>query len=128
MVLDASSHNSLRASGRLVCLFGTGIAASALAATFKTRALHDISTGLWALMSFAFLAMWCFGIGFVIWQALRGKSVGWSEWFQTRKKGIVLGPIVVFPSITPQMRKEALMFTVGRLVLVFVAAGAALIR
>ena len=128
MVLSASSRNSLRAFGMLICLFGSGIAASALAARFKTRALKDVSTALWSLMTLAFLALWCFGVGFAIWQALRGKSVGWSEWFQTRKKGIELGPIDVFPPITPRMRREALVFTVGFLVLVLVAAGAALIR
>ncbi len=128
MVLDASSRNSLRAFGMLVCLFGSSIAASALAATFKTRILQHISKELWALMGLSFLAMWCIGVGAAIWQAFRGKSLGWSEWFQMRKKAIELGPIDVFPPITPRMRREALMFTVGFLILVFVAAGAALIR
>ena len=45
MVLDASSRNFLGAFGMLVCLFGSSIAASALAATFKTRILQHISKG-----------------------------------------------------------------------------------
>jgi len=45
MVLNTSSRNSLRAFGMLICLFGSGISASASGATFKTRALHDISDG-----------------------------------------------------------------------------------
>jgi hypothetical protein len=128
MVLNTSSRNSLRAFGMLICLFGSGISASASGATFKTRALHNISDGLWALMGICFVALWCFGVGFAIWRTLTGKSVGWSEWFQMRKKGIDLGPIEVFPSITEQMRKEAIIFTVGLCVLVSFAAVVALVR
>ena len=38
-----------------------------------------------------------------------------------------LGPIDVFPAITPQMQKEALLFTLGFIILVSVAVGLALI-
>jgi hypothetical protein len=125
---DASSRNWARALGMLISLFGSSIAAAALAATFKTRVLQDISKGLWALMGLTFLALWCFGVGVAIWRAFRGKSLGWSEWFQMRKRGMELGPIDVSPSITPQMRKETLVFTVVFSVLVSVAAGFALVH
>jgi len=128
MVFDALPRNSLRALGMLVCLFGASIVTAALGAAFKVRALQAMSKGLWALMVLSFLALWCFGIGSAIWQALRGKSSGWSDWFQSRRRAIELGPVDVFPSVTPQMRREALMFTVGFFVLVFVAAEAALIH
>ncbi len=125
---DAYSRNSARVCGMLICLFGAGIATAGLGATFKARILQAMSSGLWSLMGVMFLALWCFGVAFAVWQALRGKPLGWSDWFQMRKKGIELGPIDVFPSITPQMRKEALAFTLGFLVLVCVAAGSALVR
>jgi hypothetical protein len=112
----------------LMCLFGAGIATAGLAATFKAPALRAMSNGLWAMMGLLFLSLWCYGVGAAIWQTLRGKSLGWSDWFQSRRRAIELGPIDVFPSITPQMRKEALVFTVGFVILVCLAAGFALIR
>jgi hypothetical protein len=128
MVLDASPRNTFRVLGMLICMFGAGIATAVLGGAFKVRALQAMSKGLWASMGLLFLAYWCFGIALTIWQALRGKSVGWSDWRQSRRRAIELGAIDVFPSVTPQMQREALMFTVGLFVLFFVAAGAALTR
>jgi hypothetical protein len=128
MVLDTSTRNSLRAFGVLICLFGASIATAGLAATFKARALRAMSSDLWALMGLLFLALWCFGVGAAIWNSLRGKSLGWSDWFQSRRRAIELGPIDVFPPITPQMRREAMVFTIGFLVFLCLAAGFAFIR
>ncbi len=128
MVLDTSQRNSLRAFGMLICLFGTGIATAAMGAAFKARVLQAMSSRLWALMGLLFATFWCFGVGVAIWQALRGKSLGWSDWFQSRRTAIQLGPIDMFPPITPQMRKEALAFTIAFLILVCLAAGFALIH
>jgi hypothetical protein len=128
MVLDKSSRNSLRAFGMLMCLLGAGVATAGLGAAFKAHALQAMSDGLWSLLGVLFLALWCIGIAVAVWQALRKKSFGWSEWFQSRRRAIELGPIEVFPPITPQMRKEALAFTIGFLILVCVAAGSAFIR
>ncbi len=125
-LLNTTSRNSLRAFGMLICLFGSGIAASGLGAIFETRPLQDVSEGLWALMGITFVTLWCCSVGFAILNAMKGKPLGWSEWFQMRKKGIELGPIDVFPSITPQMRKETLGFTVGLFVLFSLAVGFAL--
>jgi hypothetical protein len=128
MVLDTSPRNSLRAFGMLICLFGAGIATAGLGATFKARALQAMSNSLWALMGLVFLALWCFGLGLAIWRALRKEPFGWSDWFRMRRRAIELGPVEVFPSITPKMRKESLVFTLGFLVLVCIAAGFALLR
>jgi hypothetical protein len=127
MVLDKPSRNSLRALGMLICLFGAGIATAGLGAAFKVRSLEAVSTSLWSLLGLLFLAFWCFGVVLAIWQAFRKKSFGWSDWFQLRGRALELGPIDVFPSVTPQMRKEALVFTIGFLVLVCLAAGFALV-
>ena len=126
--LDAYSRNSARTFGLFISLFGGGIATAGLGAAFKARALQTMSNILLSLMGLTFLALWCFGVAFAIWRALHGKSLGWSDWFQMRKKGIELGPIDVFPPITSQMRTESLAFTLGFLVLVCVAAGSALVR
>jgi len=126
MVLDASPRNSFRVLGMLICLFGASIATAVLGAAFKVRTLQAMSKGLWASMGLLFLAYWCFGIALSIWQALRGKSVGWTDWLQSRRRAIELGPLDVFPSVTPQMQREASMFTAGLFVLFFVAVAAAL--
>jgi hypothetical protein len=128
MVLDTSQRNSMRAFGVLICLFGTGIATAALGAAFKVRVLQAMSSRLWALMGLLFAAFWCVGVALGIWQALRKKSLGWSDWFQSRRQAIELGPIDVFPPITPQMRKEALVFTIVLLILICVAGGSAISR
>ena len=128
MVLDKSSRNSLRAFGILICLFGAGISTAGLGAAFKTPQLQAMSDSLWSLLGVLFLALWCIGIAIGIWQALRKKSFGWSDWFQSRKRAIDLGPIDVFPPVTPQMRREALVFTIGFLILICMAAGSVLIR
>jgi hypothetical protein len=128
MVLDKSSRNSLRVFGMLICLFGAGIAAAGLGAALNAPALRTISNGLWSLMGVMFLTFWCVGIAVGIWQAVRKKSLGWSDWFQLRRKGIELGEINVFPPITPQMQREATVFTIGFLVLLCIAASFAFIR
>lgn len=124
---DASSRNSTRAFGMIISLFGGGIATEGLASIFKTRYIQAAASGLWTLMGLMFVCLWCFYVGFAIWNAVRGKPVGWSEWFRMRKTGIELGPIDVFPAITPQMQKEALLFTVGFIVLVLAAVGFAIV-
>ena len=125
---DAYSRNAARALGMLICLFGAGITMQGLGSTFKTQALRSISNGLWSLMVLMFLALWCFGVAHAIWRAIRGKSIGWSEWFEMRKRGIELGPIDLFPPITPKMQKEALACTVGFVILVCLASCFSLIR
>jgi hypothetical protein len=125
---DAYSRNSARAFGMLISLFGGGIATAGLGGAFKSRVLQTTSNILFSLMGLRFLALWCFGVAYAIWRALRGKSLGWSEWFEIRKKGIELGPIDVFPPITARMRTESWAFTLGFLVLLCIAAVSALVR
>jgi len=110
-----------------ISLFGAGLATEGLSGIFKARYLQAAASGLWTLMGLTFVCLWCYYLGFAIWNAVRGKPVGWSEWFRMRRTGIELGPIDVFPTITPQMQKESLLFTIGFIVLVSVAVGIALI-
>ncbi len=79
-------------------------------------------------MALDFAVLWGLGLLVTIWRLVQGKSVGWSDWFRMRKTGIELGPIDVFPAVTPQMQREATLFTAGFAILVCVAAGLALFR
>jgi hypothetical protein len=127
-LFDRSSRNSTRGFGVLLCLFGLSIATDGLASVFRTMYLEAISRGIWILMSLVFVALFCSGIVISISRLVRGKSLGWSDWFLMRRRGIELGPIDVFPQVTPQMQRETRLFTVGLAVLVCVAAAAALAR
>lgn len=127
-LFDPLSRNIARAFGALICLFGCGITAAGLGSIFRSGHVQAISDGLWTLMGLMFVALWCFGGGLAIWNALRSRPAGWSDWFRMRRTGIELGPINVFPSTTPQMRKERLLFTVGFAILVLVAVSVALVR
>ena len=125
---DASSRNSTRGFGALVCLFGAGIATDGLGHALRAPHLQAAATGIWLLMSLTFAALFCFGVGLSVWRLITGKSPGWSDWFRIRQTGIELGPIDVFPQITPRMEKEARLFTLGLIILVCLAAGAAIVR
>jgi ABC-type uncharacterized transport system permease subunit len=125
---DSSSRNSTRGFGALLCLFGVSIATDGAGNAFKSSYLHAAATGIWILMSMTFASLFCFGVGLAIWRVVRGKSLGWSDWFLMRQRGIELGPIDVFPQITPQMQKEARVFTIGLIILTCIAAAAAMLR
>jgi hypothetical protein len=125
LVLDASMRNQLRAFGTLIRLFGTSILTAAAGALFKAQILNAISQGLWVLMGLIFLVCWCAGVVFAIWQVSRGRSV---DWFQMWRLSAQLGPVNMFPPVTPTMQKEAMLFTVGFISLVCIAALAAAVR
>jgi hypothetical protein len=125
---NTSSRNAARAFGMLICLFGVGIAMEGLSSNLKTRYLEAASNVLWAIIWLTFVGLWCIGVGFAIWNGIKGRASGWSNWFRMRKAGIELGPISVVPSVTPQMQRERLLFTVGLLILVSISLTVALVR
>jgi hypothetical protein len=125
LVLDTSIRNQLRVFGTLICLFGTSILMASAGALFKAHVLDAISEGLWELMGLMFLVCWCGGIVLAIWQVSRGRSF---NWFQMWRVSAQLGPVNMFPPVTPEMQKEAILFTVGFVSLVCIAALAAIIR
>ncbi len=127
-LFDSSSRNSTRGFGALLCLFGLSVATDGLASAFRLTHLEAISGGIWILMSLVFVALFCSGTAISISRLVRGKGLGWSDWFSMRRKGIELGPIDVFPIVTPQMQKEARLFTIALVILVCIAAAAALAR
>lgn len=108
MVLDTSTRNQLRGLGALICLFGSGIFTGTLGAATKSHWLDAASNGLWMLLGCSFLVAWSLGVILFVWQSFRGQTF---EWFKAWKTAAQLGPIDVFPPITPQMRREARIFT-----------------
>jgi hypothetical protein len=128
LFFDASSRNSARGLGALLCLFGISIVMEGLGHALGVPYLHAAATGIWILMALTFAVFFCLSMGLSVWRLARGKGFGRSDWFLMRQKGIELGPIDVFPQITPRMDKEARLFTVGLINLVCIAAGAAIVR
>ena len=125
MVLDTSTRNQLRVLGALICLFGSGIFTASLGAVLKIRSLNAVSDGLWILMGCIFFAAWGTGLIVFVWQLLKGQTF---NWFQAWKLGAQLGPIDVFPPVTPKMRREAQISTVALVTLACLAAMASLLR
>jgi hypothetical protein len=125
MVLDTSTRNQLRVLGALVCLFGSSIFTASLGATLKMHSLNAVSEGLWVLMGCIFLGAWGTGLIVFVWQLLKGQTF---NWFHAWKLAEQVGPINVFPPITPKMRREAQISTGALLVLACIAALASLLR
>ncbi len=125
MVLDTSTRNQLRVLGALICLFGSGILTASVGSALKLRSLNAVSEGLWVLMGLIFFGAW--GVGFIVllWQLFNGQTF---NWFRAWKLGVQLGPIDIFPPVTPKMRRESQIFTVALLTLVCIASVAALLR
>jgi hypothetical protein len=125
MVLDTAMRIQLRVLGVLVCLFGASILTALLGSALKTSLLSAVSEGLWALMGLIFFAAWGVGLILAIRQFFRGELF---NWWRMLKVSAELGPIDVFPPVTPRMQKEAKLFTVALLSLAVVAAAVALFR
>ena len=118
MVLDTSTRNQLRVLGAIVCLFGSGIFTSILGATLKSHWLDAVSDGLWVLMGCIFFGAWGLGLILFVWQFFSGQTF---DWLQAWRLGAQLGPIDVFPPVTPKMRREAQVFTIALLMLSCIA-------
>jgi hypothetical protein len=125
MVLDTAMRIQLRVLGVVVCLFGASILTATLGSTLKASLLSAVSEGLWVLMGLIFFAAWGVGLIFAIRQLFREELF---DWWRMLKVSTELGPIDVFPPVTPKMQKEANFFTLALLSLAVVAAATALFR
>src|ERR1039457_2256466 len=125
MVLDTTMRIQLRVLGVLVCLFGASILTALLGSALKASLLSAVSEGLWVLMGLIFFSAWGIGLILAIRQLFRGELF---DWWRMLKVSTELGPIDVFPPVTPRMQKEAKLFTVALLSLAVVAAAVALFR
>jgi hypothetical protein len=111
--------------GGIDLLFGSSILAASVGSALKLRSLNAVSEGLWVLMGLIFFGAW--GVGFIVllWQLFNGQTF---NWFRAWKLGVQVGPIDIFPPVTPKMRRESQIFTVALLTLVCIASVAALLR
>jgi hypothetical protein len=123
MVLDTTMRNQLRVLGVLVCLFGSGILTASLGSVLRANFLEATSEGLWVLMGVIFFSAWGFGLILAVRQLFKGQLF---DWFRVWKTSVQLGPIDVFPPITPKMQREAKLFTATLLTLAGIAAMASL--
>ena len=124
-VLDRWQRVSLRLLGVLVSLFGMVILSAALGGGLRLRALRAVSDGLLLEMGLLFVSAWVLGLFLTVVQAIRGELF---DWFRIWKQGTLLGPINVYPPITPAMEKESRAFTIGFCLLVSIAIGSAAFR
>jgi hypothetical protein len=121
IVLDRWQRIPMRLLGALISLFGLVIFTAALGGLLRVRLISGASTGLLVLLWLVFVGAWGLGLVSIVIQLVRKKSLGWMDWFETWKRGVQLGPIAVYPPITPAMQRESQMFTVGFCLLVAAA-------
>ena len=107
IVLETSSRNQLRILGALVCTFGLCISTSASGELLRSHVLLSISDGFVVLLWVVFISAWGAGLILAIMHFARGRGVG--DWFQTWRKGAVLGEVKIYPPVTPKMRREAIL-------------------
>ena len=123
MVLDTTTRIQLRMLGVLLCLFGFGIFTASLGSALRVSLLSSVSKGLWLLMGLIFFVVWGIGLILAIRQLMRGEIL---DWWRTLKVSAKLGPVDVFPPVTPKMQREARFFTIALLFLALVSTVAAL--
>ena len=113
MVLDRFHRNQMRMVGMVVSFLGLMIFTGVLKGPLRSKIFDAASSGMLVLLWLSFISVWVFGFIFAIVQLIRGR---WKElffgWFRMYRRGMELGPIDVYPAITPRMRAESLWFTV----------------
>lgn len=121
IVLDRWQRIPLRIVGAVVSLFGWVIFTAALGGLLRFRLLRGTSNGLLAALWLVFIGGWVFGLVSIVIRLLRRESLGWTDWLEMWRRGTQLGPIAVYPPITPAMQQESGVFTIGFCVLVAAA-------
>ena len=110
-VLDRFARNQMRMLGMIGSYFGLVILTAALKGILRFRVLQSISDGFLILLWLSFTTAFGFGVVCLIVQLIRGRAIGFTDWFQMRKRQVELGPIDVYPAVTPRMSKESKVFT-----------------
>jgi hypothetical protein len=123
MVLDTTMRNQFRVLGVLVCLMGTSILTASLGSALRVSFLSSVSEGLFVLMGLIFCAAWGVGLILTIRQLIKGELFNWWRMWRVSAE---LGPIEVFPAVTPKMQREARFFTIALLSLALISIAAAL--
>jgi len=111
MVLDRYQRNQMRMLGMVLSFFGLMVFTGVLKGFLRSKSFDAVSTGMLVLLWLSFISV--SGLIYLIVQLIRGR---WKElffgWFRMYRRGMELGPIDVYPAITPRMRGESLWFTV----------------
>jgi len=121
MVLDRWQRISMRIVAVVFSFFGLSLSVNGLSSALHNRVLGRVSTGLWLALGILFLCAWIFGlVSLIVRSIVRGSitAVLWTDWWKMYRDGITLGPIEVFPAITPAMHKERWIFTAAYFALV----------
>ena len=121
IVLDRPQRISMRILGALMSLFGLLLSAAVTGASLKLSFLTGASNGLLVLLWVVFVGAWVFGIIATVVRLIQRKSLGWTDWFEMWKRGLQLGPIAVYPAITPAMEQETRIFSIGFIFFVVIA-------
>jgi len=113
MVLDRFHRNQMRMLGMVLSFLGLMIFTGALKGFLRSKIFDAVSNGMLVLLWITFISIWVFGLTHAIVQLSRGRGKElFSGWFRMYRRGIELGPIDVYPAITPRMRSESVWFTV----------------
>lgn len=110
-VLDRFARVQMRMLGMIGSYFGLVILTAALKGMLRLRVLQSISDGFLILLWLSFTAAFSFGVIYLIVQLIRGRVIGFTDWFQARKRQIELGPMDVHPAVTLPMSEESKVFT-----------------
>jgi hypothetical protein len=126
MILDRSRRNQLRIVGMIISFFGLVILSVPLRG-LRLKIFDTLSEGFLVLLWFSFISAFAFGVINAAVQLVRGRGEGLFDGFRMRRQGIELGPIAVYPAITPRMCREAKAFTIVYCLLVALTFVVALI-
>ncbi len=128
MILDRSQRLQLRVVGMILSFFGLVVFTGVLSGAFRFKILDALSKDLLVLLSLSFITTFGFGVVYAVVQLVRGQGREvFLGWFTMWRRGAELGPIVVYPDVTPRMRSESRMFTVAYCVLVAITLVVALV-
>jgi hypothetical protein len=122
MVLDRLQRIQLRLLGMLISFFGCVVFTAALGGLLRLPVVEAFQDAFLGLLWLVFVGAFGLGIIYLAIQLVRGRAGAiWSDWFRIYKNGMELGPIAVFPGVTPRMRRERRAFAIAFYVLVALA-------
>ena len=113
-VLDRRYRLQLRMVGMFFSSFGLMILTDELSGLLKFRLVRAVSEAFLGLLWLTFISCFIFGLVDLV-QGIRGRGFGlYKMW----KQSMELGPVAAFPSFSPRMDKEKIVFTAVYLALV----------
>ena len=126
MILDRLQRNQLRMVGMIISFFGLVILSMPLHG-LRFKIFDTLSEGFLVLLWFSFISTFTFGVINAAVQLVRGRGEELFDGFRMWRQGIELGPIAVYPAVTPRMCREAKAFTIAYCLLVALTFVAALV-